>query len=131
MNFQSHFNQYIVWAVIYPNTKMNCGKTIINTQPPKHVILSLWCLLVECPLIIIHTHLKCFFSEKTSLRAGPSCMRAHSLSIVWLCDPTDSSPPGSSVHGISQASYRRVGCHFLHQGVFPTQRLNLHLLLGR
>ena len=26
-----------------------------------------------------------------------------SLNHVWLCDPTDCSPPGSSVHGISQA----------------------------
>ena len=26
-----------------------------------------------------------------------------SLSRVWLCDPTDCSPPGSSVHGIFQA----------------------------
>ena len=25
------------------------------------------------------------------------------LSCVWLCDPVDCSPPGSSVHGISQA----------------------------
>ena len=30
-----------------------------------------------------------------------------------LCDPTDSSPPGSSVHGIFPGKYTRVGCHFL------------------
>ena len=35
------------------------------------------------------------------------------------------SLPGSSVHGIFQA---RMCCHFLLQGIFPTQGLNLHLL---
>ena len=31
-----------------------------------------------------------------------------------LCNPIDSSPPGSPVHGILQAR-TRVGCHFLLQ----------------
>ena len=39
------------------------------------------------------------------------------------CDPVDCSLPGSSVHGILQAS-----SHFLLQGIFPTQELNLGLL---
>ena len=33
---------------------------------------------------------------------------AQSLSHVWLCDPTDCSPPGSSVHGISQEYRSRL-----------------------
>ena len=48
-----------------------------------------------------------------------------------LCDPMDCSPPGSSVHGISEARITRVGCHLLLQGIFPTQGSNpglLHLL---
>ena len=33
-----------------------------------------------------------------------ACMHAKSLqSCLTLCDPVDSSPPGSSVHGIPQA----------------------------
>ena len=36
-------------------------------------------------------------------------------------DPMDCSPPGSSVHGILQAR----GWHFLLQGIFSTQGLNL------
>ena len=42
---------------------------------------------------------------------------------LWptLCDPMDCSPPGSSIHGIFQAS---VDCHFLLQGIFLTQGLN-------
>ena len=51
-------------------------------------------------------------------------------SCLTLCSPTDYSPPGSSVHGILQAKYwggGEGGLHFLHQGIFPTQGLNLHL----
>ena len=41
---------------------------------------------------------------------------------LTLCDPMDCSPPGSSVHGIPQARKNTgVGCHFLLQGIFPTQ----------
>ena len=39
-------------------------------------------------------------------------------SCLTLCDRMDCSLPGSLVHGIFQA---RVGCHFLLQGIFPTQ----------
>ena len=45
----------------------------------------------------------------------------HAQLHLTLCDPMDCSPPGSSVHGISQA------CHFLLQGIFPTQRQSPHL----
>ena len=43
----------------------------------------------------------------------------------------DCSPPGSSVHGISQAENTGVGCPFLLQRIFLTPGLNpclLHLL---
>ena len=40
----------------------------------------------------------------------------------------DCSPPGSSVHGISQARNTGVGCCFLPQGIFLTQGLNPHFL---
>ena len=44
-----------------------------------------------------------------------------------LCDPMDCSLPGSSVHGIIQARIL-VDCHFLLQGIFPTQGSNPGLL---
>ena len=44
------------------------------------------------------------------------------------CDPTDCSPLGSSVHGIFSGKNTGVGCHFLLQGIFPTQGWNLCLL---
>ena len=40
-----------------------------------------------------------------------------------LCDPVNCNLPGSSVHGILQAR-TGVGCHFLLQGILPTQGLN-------
>ena len=41
-----------------------------------------------------------------------------------LCDPTDCSPPGSSVHGISPGKNTGVSCHALLQGIFPTRGSN-------
>ena len=49
------------------------------------------------------------------------------FSRVRLCDPTDRSPPGSSVHGIAQARYWS-GLPFPSPGIFPTQGSNLGLL---
>ena len=55
---------------------------------------------------------------------NPYCL-AHACSVSKSCltlfDPMDSSLPGSSVHEISHAW---LGCHFLLQGIFPTQGLN-------
>ena len=41
-----------------------------------------------------------------------------------LCDPVDYSLPGSSVHGDSSVKNPVVGCHFLLQGIFPSQGSN-------
>ena len=47
------------------------------------------------------------------------------------CDPIDCSLLGSSVHEILPGKNTGVGCHFLLQGIFPTQELNPALLQGR
>ena len=44
-----------------------------------------------------------------------------------LCNPTDCSSPGSSVHGILRQEYFS-GCHFLLQGIFSMQESNPGLL---
>ena len=41
-----------------------------------------------------------------------------------LCDPTDCSLPGSSIHGIFQARILEWVAIFLLQEIFPTQGLN-------
>ena len=45
-------------------------------------------------------------------------------SCLTLCDPMDCSLPGSSVHGDSPGKNTDVDCHFLLQGIFPTQESN-------
>ena len=47
-----------------------------------------------------------------------------------LCNSTDYSLPGSSVHGDSPGKNTGVGCHAL-QGIFPTQGSNPGLLYCR
>ena len=49
-----------------------------------------------------------------------------------LCDSTDCSPPGSTVHEILQASILEwLASHSLLQGIFLTRGLNLSLLRCR
>ena len=53
-------------------------------------------------------------------------------SVTWLCltlwVPMDCSPSGSSVHGVFHGKNTGVDCHFLLQGIFPTQGSNSCLL---
>ena len=48
-----------------------------------------------------------------------------------LCDPTDYSPLGSSVHGDSPGKNAGTSCHALLQGIFPTQGSDPGLLHRR
>ena len=61
------------------------------------------------------------------------CVHSQTQSRVWLCDPMDCGPPGSSVHGMLQSRILEwkkkkkntgVGCPFLLQGIFLFQGLN-------
>ena len=49
-------------------------------------------------------------------------------SVQFFCNPVNSSPPGSSIHGIFPGKNTGVGCHFLLQVIFPTQGSNPGLL---
>ena len=66
--------------------------------------------------------------EKTNATWCHLCTCACMHRTVWLCDPVDCSPPGSSVHGVFPDKNTGVGCHFFLQGTFPTQGSNPHLL---
>ena len=56
------------------------------------------------------------------------CVCAKSFQLCpTLCDITDCSLPGSSVHGNSPGENTGVDCHALPQGIFPTQESNLGL----
>ena len=51
-----------------------------------------------------------------------ACLHAKSpQSCLTLCNPTDCSLPGSSVHEDSPDKNTELGCHALLQGIFPTQ----------
>ena len=56
------------------------------------------------------------------------CHCVHAQLCLTLYDHLDSSPPGSSVHGILSGKNTGAGCYFLLQRIFPIQGLNLHLL---
>ena len=54
----------------------------------------------------------------------PVCCLVAKLCLT-LCDPMDCSPPGSLCPWDSPDKITGLGCHFLLQGISPTQRLNL------
>ena len=56
------------------------------------------------------------------IMVGVLCLVAQSC--LTLCKPMDCSLPGSSAHEDSPGENVGVGCHFLLQGIFPTQGLN-------
>ena len=60
---------------------------------------------MESPLIRIKSLLEDTFQGKppTPLIVARASLHAVAQSCLALCDPMDCSPPGSSVHGISQA----------------------------
>jgi len=55
---------------------------------------------------------------------APMCMLSH-FSRLWLCNPANCSPPGSSVRGILQEYWSGLPCPPPGD---PDQGLNLHLL---
>ena len=64
-------------------------------------------------------------SFSTSDMVGCVCSVTHLC--PTLCSPMDCTPPASSVHGIVGKNIG-MGCHFLLQGIFPTQAWNPRLL---
>ena len=72
----------------------------------------------------------CWRSSSLSHSGSSTRMGGQSVSqsYLTLCDPTDCSPPGSSIHGIVQVRIQEQVCHSLLQGIFPTLGLNPGLL---
>ena len=60
----------------------------------------------------------------TSHHLFPLCVCSAAQLNLILCNSMDCILLQSSVHGISQGKNTEVGCHFLLQGIFPTQGLN-------
>ena len=61
-------------------------------------------VIADSPALGMGTELVWLFYPFTIIVSMHACMRVKSLQLCpTLCDPTDCSPPGSSVHGILQA----------------------------
>ena len=111
------------------STEANCSHPLLSdSRPYPYQLLSLsLSLCMQCsinPTYSSHQMLR------SLMNFYESEVKSISRSVMSdsLC-PVDCSPPGSSVHGIHQAThqYPMVGCHSLLQGIFPTQGLNLDL----
>ena len=61
-------------------------------------------------------HIRSILDSKKESEVTQSC--------PTLCDPMECWLPGTPVHGIFQARILGVGCHFILQGIFPTQGSN-------
>ena len=70
-------------------------------------------------LIVIFTF--CLLKSLQTEILRPDLWSVCAQSCPAVCDSVDCSLPGSSVHGIFQAT--QVGCHFLFSGMFLTQGL--------
>ena len=78
------------------------------------------------PLTLRETH---SVTAASNLKMQAAAITAASAQLCpTLCDPMDCSRPGSSVQWNSPGKNTGVDCHFLLQGIFTTQGLNLHLL---
>ena len=86
--------------------------------------------------LLLDTKDKCIQVTSSVLSKWQGCSICLKFVLLYCCsvvkswptlsDLIDSSPPASSVHGISQS--RILGRHFLLQGTFPTQGSNPCLL---
>ena len=78
--------------------------------------------MVSCVGRVEKVFLKFWFVQQLLLSAKSL------QSCPTLCNPLDSSSPGSFVHGVSPGKNTGVGCHALLRGIFPTQGSNPHLV---
>ena len=75
---------------------------------------------VEIPLLLVT--FKMALGKLVSFSV-PLCVLC-AQSCLILCSPMDCSLPGFTVHGSFPGKNAGVGCHFLLQGVFSTQRMS-------
>ena len=139
-----HINNYFKCKWIkYSNQKTHSGwmdpKTrpiyMLSTRNPLQTSSNTYWLKVRGSKSIFHangkqkkTGVTILISDKIDLKIKITRDKEGwseiAQSCPTLCDPMDCSPPGSSVHGILPGKNTGVGCHFLLQGIFPTQGSN-------
>ena len=113
--------------------------TKIVSRPSTSYSLAGWCVsflpfnfFIKCSTHIKVVSVRFLFFLVVFQLCWGMCMHVMScLSCQTLCDPMDSSPPGSSVHEILQTRipWMAVSCHFLLQGIFQgSNPVLFHLL---
>ena len=93
-----------------------------STIKRKNNLLNHWSEPMSLHLFIQHANPYLILEESSNNTITVSCLVAQSC--LTLCDPTDCSPPGYSVHGDSPGNNTGVGCHALLQGISPNQGSN-------
>ena len=98
--------------------------SLITRAPHIYTFLFLffWPCLMACRILFLWSRME---TVSTAVKAqSPN----HWCSVAQSCltpgDPMDCSPPGSSARGDSPGKNTGTGCHFLLQGIFPTQESN-------
>ena len=106
-------HQVYLFSYIYSSKQ---AKTILQPINPTSISNDKYCVLPEG---LDHSFF--FYLPNTQLNAWPIvCVYVCVLSCVQLCDLTNCSPPGSSVHGDSPGKNAGVGCHALLQGIYSS-----------
>ena len=106
------------------------GQGMVEPQNAKILVSKLLCGRTYKPNAINYTQVRwkhaAFVGMGWGLVVTAICCLVNKQCLI-LFNPMDYSPPGSSLHGISQQEHWN-GCHFLLQGIFLTQGSNLSLL---
>ena len=119
-------NEVIHELEVSPHQTLNLpGPCSWTSQPTELWEIKFWCLSYPIYGNFVVTAQSETISQYTIL---PYVLFIQSLSCVWLCDPWTIAClfcpwnfPGKNAG---------VGCHFLRQGILPTQRLNPGLLIS-
>ena len=90
----------MLFATTLMDLEIDIQSEVTQTQKDKYMILLLCRIKKKVYVLSCFSHVQLFAT-------------------LWTV-----SPPGSSVHGDSPHKNTGLGCHFLFQGIFPTQGSN-------
>ena len=111
-----------LWCAVYSHK----GKLYTSS-------LNFWDLGLHSYFIFLHGVGRGDVPAAAALRSHSHLLSKVAQSCLALCDPTDCSLPGSSIHGIFQARVLQwVGCCFLLQRIFwPRDQTQISHIVGR
>ena len=107
----------------FPDQALNSGlSSAVKAQSPNH-----WTTR-EFPSLFVSGFFVCVFKKTYRIELKVCMLNRFSRKVcLTLCNPMDCSQLSFSVHADSLGKNTGVGRLVLHQGIFPTQGLCLHL----